>query len=99
MDWLEKYPSRSPGTAFRFVNGEALIVVPHTGRVYALNQVGSFIWHQADGTRTGSDIVQGICQRFEVTAQEAAGDLPEFFQDLVVKGLLEIVAQPVAAGR
>ena len=74
--------------AFREVDGEVLIVpirfstTDITG-VYRLNRTASLIWKLFDGHRQLSEIVEEVAERFDVTSEEADGDLRELVADLL----------------
>ena len=67
---------------------EETILVPVKGelaslqQIFVLNPVAAFIWEQLDGTRALNVIHEGIVQSFDVTADEARGDLEEFIAAL-----------------
>jgi len=77
----------------REIAGET-IIVPIRGRVgdldsiYTLNEVGASIWNLLDGRTTVSQIVEAICQDFDVTVEEARKDALEFLETLKQANLI-----------
>ena len=54
-----------------------------------LNSVSRVIWERlVDGT-TVEEIVQALCERFEVSQEQALADTEEFLENLLKAGLLE----------
>jgi hypothetical protein len=74
----------------RPVDGETVIVSPVQGRTRVLNRVGSRIWALADGTRTIGEIVQTICDEYDVPPAEAEADALAFVERLVEDGVLVV---------
>ena len=76
--------------------GDEYVLVPLAGRgadldsILNLNRVGTFIWEQLDGTRTGTDVVAALVDHFEVGRSEAEADYLAFLTTL--RGLKAVVA-------
>ena len=83
-------PVRSKNTAFRVVDGEAVVISPKEGDVRVLNIVGSVIWEMCDGKNTVTDLVDRVMQKFDVKKSVALADVEEFMQELVKEGMLEL---------
>jgi hypothetical protein len=64
--------SRSPRTAWRVIEGEAVILSLDTKAFRGLNPVGSRVWELIDGRRSVDEIVEAIAREFDV-APELAG--------------------------
>lgn len=82
------YPARSPATAARVVDGEAVIIQPEKGLVSVLNGVGSRIWELSDGTLALEEIARALSVEYQVSLEEARADAQEFVADLVGQGML-----------
>ncbi len=85
-----KYPLRSETTAYRTINGVALVVGAPEGKLRTFNEIGTFIWEQADGKHTLAEIVNQVCQRFDVDYPQAARDTEVFIQELEDKNMLAL---------
>jgi methyltransferase-like protein len=76
--------------------GDEFVLVPLAGRgadidsILNLNRVGTFIWEQLDGRRTGGEIVDALVERFEVERPRAAEDYRDFLARL--RGLGAVVS-------
>ena len=88
MKLTEKYPILHPQVAARIIDGEAVIVLPESGQVNVLNEVGSRIWELIDGTHSVSEITEIIVAEYDVTAEQAERDVNEFIQELVDNKML-----------
>ena len=81
----------------RSIAGET-ILVPVQNRVgaldsiYTLNEIGSAIWKLLDGAADVDRIVSAITDAYEVTREEAAGDVAEFISRLDSAGLIRQAA-------
>ena len=82
--------------------GDEFVLVPLAGRgadidsILNLNKVGAFIWEHLDGTRTGTDVVQALVERFEVDPPQAEEDYLDFLTTL--RGLKAAVPAPGREG-
>ena len=97
MKLSEKYPVLHPQVAARIIDGEAVIVLPESGQVNVLNEVGSRIWELIDGTRSVGEITEIIVAEYDVTAEQAEGDMDEFIQELVENKMLVLADEKVAS--
>ena len=83
--------AKSPTTAWRLIEGEAVILSLETKVLRGLNPVGSRVWELIDGQRSVEEIITAIVQEFDVTPQAAAEDVRRFVQELLDKGLVTSV--------
>ena len=65
----------------------AVLFDPDSGDAFGLNPVGVHIWKRLDGNHAVKDILRDLRERYEDVPGEAAGDLQEFIEDLVQRGL------------
>src|SRR5271168_4650096 len=78
----------------RSIAGET-IIVPVRGRmgdldyIYNLNDVGGFIWNHIDGKTSVGQLVQGVCDEFEVAEPTAASDTLQFISELESAEIIE----------
>lgn len=70
------------------LEGEAVLLNLDNGMYYSLNRVGTVIWELYDGQRTLADILEKICERFEVEDNQARQDLLTITSQLVEQKLL-----------
>jgi hypothetical protein len=97
MKPTEKYPVFHPQVAARIIDGEAVIVLPESGQVNVLNEVGSRIWELIDGTRNVGEITKIIVAEYDVTAEQAERDISDFIQELVDNKMLVLADEKAVA--
>ena len=82
-------------TAYRIINGEAVVVNLKDSTFHTLNPVATFIWEQADGQIKVEQIIKKICQEFEVDWDTAERDCLEFLGEMISKGLVVLSRNPI----
>jgi len=80
--------AKSPETAWRVIEGEAMILSLDNKVFRGLNSVGSRVWELIDGRRSLDEIVSQIVGEFEVTPEVASRDVGTFVAELLEKRLL-----------
>ena len=80
--------TRSPQTAWRLIEGEAVILAMDTKVFRGLNAVGSRVWELIDGRRSVDEIGAAIANEFEVAPDVAARDVSAFVGELLARGLV-----------
>lgn len=80
--------TKSPATAWRIIEGEAVILSMETKVLRGLNPVGSRVWELIDGRRTVEEIAGLIVEEFDVTPEAAAQDVRGFVKELLDRGLV-----------
>ncbi len=88
---LDQVFGPAAGAIGRVVDDEAVIVLPGEGKVKVLNEVGAFIWSQVDGTRRVSEIIDLVCDEYEVEDTQAQADTITFLTDLQQRGVIVLV--------
>jgi len=84
--------TRSPATAWRVIEGEAVILSVDTKVFRGLNAVGSRVWELIDGRNGMDEIVEVIVREFDVTRERAVAAVGAFVQQLIEKGLVTAVS-------
>jgi hypothetical protein len=93
---LDKYVAKNNRkTAYRSINGEAVVVNLKDSTFHTLNPVATFIWEQAEGQFTVKQIIERICQEFEVDRDTAESDCLEFLDALTNKDLVVLSHLPL----
>jgi len=78
---------RKNGFALRKV-GEVNIIVPlgqnvlDLNGVITLNETGAFIWELLGEERSLDELVEAVCQEFEVEPDQARKDIEDFLENL-----------------
>ena len=83
-------PKRDPSVAWRVIQGEAVMVLPSTGKVHTLNAVGTRFWELVDGQRSLAEIVRQIAEEFDAPAEAIAADCRRFASELAERRLLTL---------
>ena len=87
----------------RRIAGEWILVpiasnVGNLDAVFTMEEVGDFIWQRVDGRMTADEIVNALCQEYEVAHEQAATDVASFISSLEEAGLVRPVDPSEKAG-
>lgn len=82
---------KNPATAWRTIGGEGVVLSLDTRMLRGLNPVGAHVWELIDGRRTIADIAAAVADAFEVEVERARADVQRFVDELIAKGLAEMV--------
>lgn len=87
---------RTPDLIERRVADETFLLpvrgaLANTVEMFALSEVGHFIWSQADGTKGVDDLVACVLQEFDVAEEQARAEVAEFIEKLQAYGLMKEV--------
>jgi hypothetical protein len=85
---------RNPDAAYRLYDGEGVIVQAETMMVRVVNPTGSRVWELLDGATTVGQVVQTICEEYEVAREEAEKDVLAFLDELAENGLVRPAGAP-----
>jgi len=70
--------------------GEETVVIKDDGlSLYILNKTAAFIWDMCDGQFDIDEMVVKICERFEVTPEEASEDVKKILKVLTKMGIIK----------
>ncbi len=81
---------RAPGTVFRVVDGEAIIVHTQKATMAVLNETGQFIWSLLDHPLHINDLVDGLAADYDAPLEDLRPDALEFLRHLEAKGLIHV---------
>ena len=73
------------------LDGETIILGLADGIYYGLDPVGTRIWEILQERKTLNEIRDILLEEFDVEADVCMRELKELLQDLLVKGLIEVV--------
>jgi len=84
---------RNQEVVSRKIEGELIIVPIRSGvgdlnSLYTLNPVGSVLWEFMTESHTAGEMVQRICDEFEVTNSQAEKDIETFLDSLLEEKLI-----------
>jgi len=88
---------RNQDVVSRKIDGELIIVPIRSGvgdlnSLYTLNPVGSVLWDFMTERHTISEMVERVCEEFDVTATQAQQDIEGFLDSLLEENLVLPVA-------
>ncbi|MEZ4320183.1 MAG: PqqD family protein [Myxococcota bacterium] len=81
----------SPAVASTELDGEVTILDPRSGLYFGLEDVGGEVWRLLARPHTVRGICAALMDRFEVGPEECESDVVELLQELVDRGLVEVV--------
>lgn len=80
----------SPGTLYREVRGEAVLLHLDTGEYFGLDEVANRVWQLIVEKSDLDEVETAMRQEFEVDQDLLSNDLSRLIEDLLAKGLIEI---------
>ena len=72
----------------RVVEGEALLIHLSSGDYFSLDNVGTRVWENIDGTRTIQDLAELILMEYDVDRNQVVADVLRLAEKLADEGLL-----------
>ena len=89
----ERVYKRADDVICRQVGHESILVpisnnVGNLDYIFTLSAVAARIWELLDGTRTVDQIVQTICDEYDIRREQAAADMAELVSDLAEVSLV-----------
>ena len=89
MRRLESVPFRTEEVRWRLVEGEVVLIDTDEGELVRFNEIGSQIWQAIDGRSTVAQIVDHICESFDVGRRRARKDVTRFLRQLQRQELIQ----------
>lgn len=91
MNKMEQFAIRTEDVIWRKIGDEIVVIKDDGLAVHVLNKTAAHIWEMCDGDSSPDAIAASLCERFDVTFEEAIGDV----KDIVVKfGEIGILKKP-----
>jgi hypothetical protein len=90
---------RSDRAISRLVDGDIVVLVPETPMLHALGGCGIRIWELIEKETSVSDLVDVICDEYEVEPEIARKDIIEFIKELETLKLAEISTETVRGSK
>ncbi len=95
---MRLYPRHHHDTASRVLDEKAVVITLNDGRMHTLNEVGTWIWEHADGSRSVSDIIAALLEEFDVDEAIARADVASYVELLAERDVLELHEKPEGEG-
>ncbi len=89
---LESTPRKADSYCERQLGEETIFLSPKGDEIHALDEVGTFIWKQLDAGVTLSNVLDRMCDEYDVPRQDAERDLLAFVGELIERRLLTVGA-------
>ncbi len=78
--------------------GDDIVVIKDDGlSTHVLNKTAAFIWEKCDGQNGVEEIVTQLCERFDVSPEEAAADVNEIIAQWLQVGIARKVEEEPAS--
>ncbi len=87
-----KIIKKGEDTPWNIVDDEVVLLNLDSGHYYSLNESGRRIWELLDGKNTIPDIVNIICNEFDIEQKKAADDINSLVDDLLKEKLASAVS-------
>lgn len=81
---------RKKNAISRIIDGEVVILIPNEKFLHALGGCGIRIWELIENETSVSDLVDIICDEYEVEPEVARKDIIDFVNELKALNLAEI---------
>lgn len=74
--------------------GDEVVLIKDDGlSLHVLNKTAAMIWEMCDGGHKTEEIVARLCEKYDVTADEASADVTAILNELQQKGLLKQIEE------
>lgn len=87
---MDKPIVKSPKLAAQEREDEAYVLTLADTTLHYLGDIETFVWKAVDGSRTGEQLVDLVCDQYEVERDEAERDIPEFLDNMQAAGLISL---------
>ena len=82
---------RNPDLIGADMDGEMVMMSINKGAYYGINNIGSRIWNLLENEMTALEIINNICDTYEVEIKQAHKDTMAFLNNLLEHDLVMIV--------
>ena len=90
---LDTRIGRDSKTASRIIDSEAIVLTPLDSKIHSVNEVGTRIWELLAEKPTVEKVLSTICDEFEVDRDIAQKDINEFLNNLIDRGMVEVISE------
>jgi len=72
--------------------GDDVVIIKDDGlATHVLNKTAAYIWELCDGKRGIDDITASLCERYDVSPEEARADIMETIVNLTKAGVIKYI--------
>ena len=72
---------------WKVIGTESMILLPEKGEFYKINDIGTEIISGIHDEKGKQDIIDGICEKYDVDNETASNDFDEFIEGLKKRGV------------
>jgi hypothetical protein len=83
--------ARTDDIIWHRINDDIVIIKDDGQSIHVLNKTAAFIWEMCDGNGGIDEIAAKLCERFDVSPEEALADIRETIEDLTKIGVLKYI--------
>ena len=76
--------------AAKVIDGEAVLINLSNGVYYSMDEVGALVWELVEHNYSLEEMVSTICARYDVTPEQAQGDVERLAAELLEENLLAV---------
>jgi hypothetical protein len=88
MKDLNAVPVPADGLTVKQVGTETIILTESGEELHTLDETGTFVWSAIDGKHTLSQILDTLCNEYDVPCERAKTDLLSFIEALEEKEII-----------
>jgi len=81
--------ARNDDIIWRKIEDKVVLIGKDGMAIHTLNKTAGYIWELCDGTNSPDEIAAKLCERFDVTPEEANVDVRETINKMEEMGLVE----------
>ena len=85
--------ARAEDTIWREIDDEIVVIKDDGMAVHVLNKTAARIWEMCDGERGIDEITAHLCERFDVSLEEARADVREIVEKLTQIGIMNQIEE------
>ena len=89
LELMNKRIYRKMENPWQQMGEDVIVLSPAERKAHELNGVGAFLWGCLEQPVSVEELIERVCQEYDVDPGVAATDLNHFLQKLVDQGLIE----------
>jgi hypothetical protein len=93
-----RFRAREEEVAAKVIDGEAIIINLANGTYYSMDKGGAFVWELLQQQRSVGEIVDALAARYEVSREDAGGDLQRLMAELLKERLIDPAGEERVSG-
>lgn len=93
MKILKKIPVINNHLTIREIGEDIIILSEEDLEIHNLERSAAFIWMCIDGKTTLQGILKRLCDKYDVSVEQAKNDIIEFFKECENKNLISFLDQ------